>query len=112
MIELLKILAVDFRTSYNVEIDIQYIYLIAYLAPLIVCTMLRLFVPKLLRWVLGIIFAVTFMAYWFIVLVDQPLNRIIVVIIIAVGTASGLSSAIRYLLKKIKNIGDDNSYFS
>lgn len=108
MINLLQILAVDLRTTYNVPLDDQYIYLLAYIIPLVLGSMLRRFVGGILSWILGGLFTASFIAYWVMVLIDQPLNRIIVPVIILVGMASGLSAGIRYILKKIKNIGDDN----
>lgn len=110
MIDLLQTLAVDLRTTYDVPLDDQYIYLIAYIVPLVLGSMLRRFVGGKLSYILGGIFAVSFAAYWVMVMIDQPLNRIIVPIIILVGIASGLSAGIRFLLKKVKNIGDDNKW--
>ncbi len=110
MIHLLTNLATDLRTTYDVPLDDQYIYLIAYIAPLVVGSMLRRFVGGKLAWILGGLFAVSFAAYWVLVMIDQPLNRIIIPVIILVGIASGLSSGIRFILKKIKNLGDDDKW--
>lgn len=96
---------------YIVDIDPQFIIPIVYFAPLLVGYILRRYAPNLLVGIItGLVFTACFTVFTFVLYADYEIWKFVMPIIAILGGLSGLSGWFRVLLKKIKNIGDDDSY--
>ncbi len=106
------IMAVSEFTAYQVDLDQQFVIPILYFVPLIVCALLHKYSPRILSLVVGSIFIACTAYFAYILYFDYSIWKYVMPVIVVFGGLSGLSGWIRFLLKKIKNIGDDDSYLS
>lgn len=99
-------------TAYKVDLDAEFVIPIFYLVPLILCLLLHKFAPKILYIVAGLIFTLSLAFLAFVLYKDYAIWKFVMPVIAVLGGLSGLSGWVRFLIKKIKNIGDDDSYIS
>lgn len=95
---------------YKVAIDPQFVIPVFYLVPLLICYLLRKYSPKTIAIIVGIIFTASSAYLAFILYRDDAIWKFVMPTVAALGGLSGMSGWIRLLLKKVKNIGDDDSY--
>lgn len=98
--------------AYKVELETQYVIPLLYFSTLVVCALLHKYSPRVLYLIAGIIFTGSVAYFAHVLYIDYPIWKFAMPVIVVFGGLSGLSGWIRFLMKKIKNIGDDDSYFS
>lgn len=97
---------------YQVDLEFQYQILIILFVAYGLTSIIRLTITGKLRYVIFGIFTICYSVLWYILMLDQSiLSRILAIGVCIVGCVSGISPGIRYLLRKFKNLGDDDSYF-
>ncbi len=112
MMHVLTILAVYRRALYEVDLNFQFQLPIILFAAYGLASVIRLTIGGKLRYVVFGIFTVCYSAMWYVLLLDEGIiTRVILVGAGVVGLVSGVSPGIKFLIKKFKNLGDDESYF-
>jgi hypothetical protein len=97
---------------YQVDLEFQYQILLILFVAYGLSSVIRLTISGKLKYFIFIIFTVSYATLWYILMLDQSiLSRILAVGVCVVGCVSGVSPGVRYLLRKFKNLGDDDSYF-
>lgn len=104
---LINILAATYE-AYKVDLDSQYVIPIFYVVPLLLGYMLRKYSPKLIGPIIGIIFTVSAAYLAYTLYLDYPIWKYAMPVVAVLGGLSGMSGWVRFILKKIKNIGDDD----
>ena len=97
---------------YKVDLDPQFVIPIFYFVPLLICALLHKYSPKIIYAIVGVIFTACAAYLAYILYLDYAIWKFVMPVIVVFGGLSGLSGWIRFLMKKIRNIGDDDSYFS
>ncbi len=100
------------QTQYKVDVDPQFVIPILYITPLIIGVMLHKYAPRYFSLLPGIIFTACFAYFAYILYLDYAIWKFTMPIIVVLGGLSGLSGWFRFLLRKVKNIGNDDSYLS
>ncbi|MCA9332490.1 hypothetical protein KDA00_01310 [Candidatus Saccharibacteria bacterium] len=98
-------------TTYKVDIDPQFVIPVFYLVPLVVCVLMHRYSPKILGTIASVVFTLSTAYLSYVLYYDYAIWKYVMPIVAILGGLSGMSGWVRFLLKKVKNIGDDDSYF-
>ncbi len=103
-------LAASKYTAYKVDIDPQFLIPIFYFVPLLVGVVLHKYTPKLLSLIFGLVFTgcAAYLAY--VLYLDYAIWKYVMPVVTILGGLSGTSGWFRFIVKKIKNIGDDDKF--
>ncbi|MCA9332488.1 hypothetical protein KDA00_01300 [Candidatus Saccharibacteria bacterium] len=97
--------------TFMVSIDIEFIIPVVYVVPFFLGALLRHYVPKIFALILASIFIIC-LSFMLFVMYQGQIWRYILPIIAILGIVMGLSSWLRHLMKKIKMLGDDDSWLT
>ena len=95
---------------YKVDLDPQFVIPIFYFVPLIICVLLFKYAPRILALLTGIIFTASAAYLAYVLYYDYAIWKFVMPVVAVLGGLSGLSGWFRFVLKKIKNIGNDDKW--
>lgn len=89
---------------YSVNLDVVYAIPIVYIVSLFVCMLIREFLTGMVKIVIASIFLLSFSILWYTLMLDNAPWQYVLPVVILMGGASGLSRAIRAVLKDLKKL--------
>lgn len=94
----------DSGTLYAVNLDAALTIPIVYVVPLLICVLLREFTHGWLRYILAILFTISFAVLWYVLMLDYSPWQVILPVIAIIGGISGLWNWIRDVFKDVEKL--------